>query len=1313
MATDAVPAAASPPPARRRRWGRVCIGLGVVLAALVGASALAIRFGPQFVARQVVRTYLNGLNIDTSGVETLRIRVLKGELSFGPVTFRGAGAEMGEVGRIGVDFDLRRLLHRQVPVHSIVIEGVRFEARQAEDGSFSLNGIPLGELLAVQKEGPETPPSDGGPPSASQTDPFGLEQTLGSGALLDLLSIRDSRIAFIDARGGEAVMHVHDLELGGFHTWSPERPGYYRLKAELNEIGLTASGIAKPFADRFEVEAEAAVTGIEVNKIERFIGPLGFTSQAGEIQLAVQRAWIGVFTEGRIDSRLAATGRLTGIDLAHPLFGSGQLAAGTLTLDNVTAAYDAARQTTLAGDLSIDLAASTLRFSDGRALSFSRVGFVLPDTRVRTAPGLQPEVRVAPQLDVEGLQLDGVHVRGTIGKVLFRLSGFSIEGQQPGAPFFVTGRVAAERLNLMPKAAPLAIDAERMEIDLANTRLAFPPGQGAQIKGGVGLEFGQLSVALHGAAAPGRAPPLLLGIGAGRFVLQLPVLGYDDTLDDGPLLNAQDPLVSVDDLRLDGPAVRGRIDRAALRLKGVGVTGANAPLTANGTLTVDRLDLLLPDVEPITIAVGGLRADLIDTSIALAPEPAPLGGRLELDVRDALFTLQERARRGQPPPPLTTAKIARLAAKVPTVTAPRPHTTSAAIGIAGPSVVIDQLRLGGADIEGTVRSADVRLADIGVETAAPGPPIVATGKVVARDLDLVLPGAEPIGIAAREFSAELSRTRYAFPSRRALIEGDFGLDAKDLALRLEQKPSAGKPPPPLRISATRFAGKLPRLIIDEHRRTSLRVTVATPALNLNGFRMEAAAGPDAVMRLASSALTLRDADVDINDKRTALHIAVQAGATAPDLSLVSVPKTGVGGVQGKITGLDLDLRRLAYRREGDTNGLGLAGHIGIRSLQGNVPPLRTGAAADHLALDGLKLDVAEADLTTGGERTAWRARLDLALKSLAATLQQPLPLTASVDDVSLGGLAATSDDDYTAKALTLGRFELAVTRETPPGPRPIAQPHVEETGPATGAWPPADLPALRIGRAALLNGGRITLRDLTISPTVNATLALDTFVLNNLDTTDPSARTTVRFGGRLDDSAFAVDGWAEAFQPRPSFDVQARVDDLHLPTLSPYLGPRLGLDFRRGNLSVDAAVAATAGRLDGMLRARMTDVRMADRPAAGTDEITRAIGLPLSTLIRLMEDGDGGITVSVPIAGNLPSPDVNYRQAIWNLLPQVVRAFFRSPVGFVSSAASLAREARSDRVIPQAAPPVSMERPALGAAPATGAAAAGGLRQPR
>ncbi|HYN40079.1 MAG TPA: hypothetical protein VES39_12590, partial [Rhodospirillales bacterium] len=583
-------------------------------------------------------------------------------------------------------------------------------------------------------------------------------------------------------------------------------------------------------------------------------------------------------------------------------------------------------------------------------------------------------------------RLGGAGLRGNIGTASAQLSGFSIESQQPGAPFFVTGKVAAERIDLLlPQATPVGIGAERVEIDLAKTRLAFPPGRGAQIEGGVVLDTRNLSVSVEGGAAPGRKPPPPTRIGAGRLVFQLPALAFDDTGGGGPSLNAREPLLNVDELRLDGPVVRGSVDRAAVRLRDVNVAGAGAPLTGSGTLTMDRLDLLVPGVEPITFAAGHVQVDLVETRVALSPGQPPLAGGLVLELRDVLGTLQEIGRRGNPPPPLTTAEMARLTATVPAVTAARPYATAGSIGVAGPIVRMDRLRLGGADIQGTVRSADVRFDDIGVETAVPGPPVVATGKIMARDLDLVIPDLDPIGIVAREFNADLSRTRYAFPSQRVLIDGDFGLDMKDFALRLYQHPPEGKPAAaPTRISASRFAGKLPRLVIAERRRTSLKINVASPGLTFDGFGMEAAAGSDALVRLASSKLALQRAEVDFDDGRTTMAVAVQAGVTAPDLSVVMVPQNGSTGARAQIGGLDVDLRRVAYRREGEAKGVGLQGRIGMGSMQGTLPPRQPGEAADRLALTGLKLDLADVDLTTGGDRPAWRARLDLALKSLAA-----------------------------------------------------------------------------------------------------------------------------------------------------------------------------------------------------------------------------------------------------------------------------------------------------------------------------------------
>lgn len=1275
--------------------------------AIAAVAGLLVGFAPQLVARHVVQTYLAGLNIDTSGVETLRLRPLQGYLSFGPVTFRGADAVAGQVGRIGVNVDVRRLVHRQALVQSIVIEGVRFEVRQAADGSLSLNGIPLTQILAKSAApGEAEPPTGEVPPAptAPRITPRTMQEQLGWGAGLDSLQIRDSRVAFIDARGGEAVMHVHKMDLGGFHTWAPDKPGHYRLESELNDIDVTASGTAKPFADKIVVEADAAVTGIEVTKIERYLGPLGFTSRDGQIDLAVNDAEILVFTTGRVQSRLGASGRLSGVDLAHPLFGRGRLDAGTLTLANVSGAYDPSGEANVAGDLDIDLQASEMHFDNGTEVGFSRVAFALPGTTVTMVPDQQPAVRVSPALDVDGLRFGGPAIRGRIGHAAARLSAFNIDGTEPGAPFLATGAVAVDGVALtLPQAEPVAINAARVQADLTETRIAFPPGQGPRIAGGLAFDAHQLQAVIQGAAAGRGRPPPPTSIALDRLAFEMPELKLDDAQGIGMTVNASGPLLSLEKLRIDGPEAEGSVGRAEFRLARFGMAGTHrgAPMVATGAVALDRLKLFVPDVEPVSIALDQMRADLAETTFVWGEGASQIKGGLALDSRGLQVAIQEQPRRGAPLPPPTEIGAARLSFHMPAVAVAKGSAGDAQVSAHGPTIALDQLRLGGPDIQGTIGKADIRLSRTDVAAADPGAPFTATGTVRAERLNLLVPDVEPVGITAAQVDAELDGMRFSFPAGRSLIEGSAALDSRDLLITIQEQASGGAPlPQPIRIHASRFAGAVPTLAVDDSRATGTRVRVATPSMMLGQFRLDAPvgpasagpAGPGPLLQLAAPTLTLAGVDVSVIDAET-LDVAGQARLAAPELSLElppggDNPLLGVAPIAGRIGRLGLDLQRFSYREAGMTVGFGLQGKINVGSMQGRLPASEPGQSADLVTLSGLNLDVADLDVAAdraseaagvgaaagsgGGAAPVWRAKLDLDLRSMAASLHRPLPLSAEVTEIQLRQLdAASAARAYALQSLTIGGFEASLHREAAaaPQPPPAAEPAPQPE--ARRSWPPPDLPSLRLGRIELIDGGRISLLDRSVSPPVAATLAIDTLHIEDIDTTEPHARARVRLQARLNDGRIGLDGWATAFRERPSLALRARLDDLQLPMLSPYFAPAMGMDIVSGTLSAGADGKVTEGRLDGVVEARLVNVRMADRLATGGGPALRPIGEPLSTLIRLIEDRDGSIEVSAPLSGDMLAPEVGYAGVIWGLLPRVLRAFFTSPVRFVSATRSL------------------------------------------
>ena len=96
----------------------------------------------------------------------------------------------------------------------------------------------------------------------------------------------------------------------------------------------------------------------------------------------------------------------------------------------------------------------------------------------------------------------------------------------------------------------------------------------------------------------------------------------------------------------------------------------------------------------------------------------------------------------------------------------------------------------------------------------------------------------------------------------------------------------------------------------------------------------------------------------------------------------------------------------------------------------------------------------------------------------------------------------------------------------------------------------------RIGPLGLLDGAKIAVMDQTLSPPATSTAYIDTLAIENIDTTDPAARSDVRMRARLDQAEVTVDGWALPFQPKPDFELRAKVSELVLPSVNPYVGPR-------------------------------------------------------------------------------------------------------------------------------------------------------------
>ena len=160
--------------------------------------------------------------------------------------------------------------------------------------------------------------------------------------------------------------------------------------------------------------------------------------------------------------------------------------------------------------------------------------------------------------------------------------------------------------------------------------------------------------------------------------------------------------------------------------------------------------------------------------------------------------------------------------------------------------------------------------------------------------------------------------------------------------------------------------------------------------------------------------------------------------------------------------------------------------------------------------------------------------------------------------------------------------------------------------------------------------------------------------------TERTARTEVRFRGRIEPSGFAsVEGGLSAYDPKAFTDIRVVFRNVEMPPLSPYTATFAGRAVAAGRLSLELEYKIVDRMLVGQNKAVMENFKLGERVDA-----PNALDLPLDLALALLTDSEGRISVAVPIQGNVGQPTFDYghliREAIANLIRRVVSAPFRA-----------------------------------------------------
>ncbi|MBF0187865.1 MAG: DUF748 domain-containing protein, partial [Magnetococcales bacterium] len=227
--------------------------------------------------------------------------------------------------------------------------------------------------------------------------------------------------------------------------------------------------------------------------------------------------------------------------------------------------------------------------------------------------------------------------------------------------------------------------------------------------------------------------------------------------------------------------------------------------------------------------------------------------------------------------------------------------------------------------------------------------------------------------------------------------------------------------------------------------------------------------------------------------------------------------------------------------------------------------------------------------------------------------------------------------------------------------------------------------AIRIGRIQVTGKSVVHFLDQAALPPFNTALHITSARINSLDSRNPESPSTLVFHGSFDKySKLAISGSVKPFLESPSLALETSLDAVELPQFSSYTTPLMGYELKSGTLNGDLATTIENNTITGTnhLIIAQLEVEGVDKEKMGGMEAK--LSMPLGLALDMIRDGNGDITLKIPVSGSLDDPQFNVSDVINTAVAKAMKVAAISvlkaslqPFGALLTVAELASDAIS------------------------------------
>lgn len=293
--------------------------LALVIVALLAVTVGIAVVAPDTVLRFVAKRAAAWGNVETSGLDTLNVDLANAAISGGPLTFGRMPGEPARVGRFHADIDGSRLFTGRVVLEDVSVADADLKLTAAEDGSYTLNGIPLGP--SGKTEEPETAGKAGGD-DAMLVPPISIQKA----------SIERLHVDITRAPDLSLPITIEQFRLSDLSPETPEMPAKFQLAGGARRVRLDYQGEAKVFTDPIDIAVDGGFENLTVGEIEALAGPLGLARGEGALA-STGKHHVTVSRAGDIKATMDGSLTATSVDIATPDSIAVRLERGRVGLD--------------------------------------------------------------------------------------------------------------------------------------------------------------------------------------------------------------------------------------------------------------------------------------------------------------------------------------------------------------------------------------------------------------------------------------------------------------------------------------------------------------------------------------------------------------------------------------------------------------------------------------------------------------------------------------------------------------------------------------------------------------------------------------------------------------------------------------------------------------------------------------------------------------------------------------------------------------------------------------------------------------------